>query len=339
MNERLFAAVLALLAVLVAAQAGAAAITGPGDLAASPTVAEDAHCPPPATTPTQDEMIDGMRHAVDSGLLWKATKDGRSLYLYGTIHVAQRAWMFPGPHVLQAVMASDTVALEIDPTDPDIVARLQKAILRSPGTPTLPEALQQRLLAQMAAACVAPEALAKMRPEMQAVSVEVLEGRSQGLYPDYGIDMFLAGLARGLKKPIRSLETPESQAALLVSDDPAETARSVGQLLNELEQGKGPAMLQRLAGDWQRGDLADLSAYASWCGCLETAQQRADFAKIVDERNPLMADKIVQWHAQGRSLFIAVGSLHLIGPAGVPELLKARGFQVERVSLAKAGAP
>ena len=334
-----FCGALALLASLAAAPAHAAAISGAGDVGASPAITEDAHCPPLATTLTRDEIIDGMRHAVDSGLLWKATKDGRSLYLYGTIHVAQRDWMFPGPHVIKAIQASDTVALEIDPTDPDIVARLQKAILNGPGTPTLPEALQRRLLARMAAACVAPEALGKMRPEMQAVSVEVLEGRSLGLYPDYGIDMFLAGLARGLNKPIRSLETPESQAALLVSDDPAVTARSVGELLDELEAGKDPAMLHRLADDWQRGDLADLSAYASWCDCLSTEQQRADFVKIVDERNPLMADKIVQWHAQGRSLFVAVGSLHLIGRLGVPELLKARGFQVERVSFADAVAP
>jgi uncharacterized protein YbaP (TraB family) len=277
-----------------------------------------------------------MRHAVDSGLLWKATKGGRSVYLYGTIHVARMAWMFPGPQVLKAVLASDVIALELDPADPQIVARLQQAIVRRPDTPALSDALQQRLQAQMAAACVAPEALATLRPEMQAISLEVLEGREGGLYPDYGIDVFLAGMGHGMGKPVRSLETPESQAALLVSDDPAETARTVGDLLDELQSGKGPKLLQRLADDWQRGDLADLDAYASWCECLDTPQQKADFAKLVDERNPLMADKVVKWHAEGKSLFVAVGSLHLLGRMGLPELLKARGFQVERVAFEPA---
>jgi hypothetical protein len=274
----------------------------------------------------------GRADAVDSGLLWKATKAGRSVYLYGTIHVAQQSWMYPGPHVMRALLASDTIALELDPTDPDILARLQKAILRRPDTPPLPDPLQRRLLARMSAACVVPETLAAMRPEMQAVSVEVLEGRQFGLYAAYGIDSFVAGLGRGMKKPVRSLETPESQAQLLVSDDPAETARTVGELLDELESGKGPQVLQRLAGDWQRGDLDDLGAYASWCECLDTPQQRADFVKLVDERNPLMADKIARWHAEGRSLFVAVGTLHMIGRTGLPALLKARGFQVERVA-------
>ena len=168
-------------------------------------------------------------------------------------------------------------------------------------------------------------------PELQAITVDMMTARQFGLYSDYGIDMVIAGIATTLHKPIRSLETPESQASLLVSDDPVETARAVGDVLDELEGGNGPQMLQRLAGDWQSGDLADLQAYSKWCECLETKQQRADFVKLIDERNPLMADKIVKWHAEGKSLFVAVGSLHMTGHVGLPELLKARGFQVERV--------
>jgi len=325
----------ALAALLAGAAVHAAAIATPAD-GPPPAVDADVRCPPSAVAPTQDDVRDGMRNAQDSGLLWKATRNGRSVYLYGTIHVAKMAWMFPGPQVTKAVMASDVIALELDPADPQIVARLQKAILSRPGTPTLPPALQRRLEARMAAACVAPATLAAMRPEMQAISLEVLEGRDLGLYPDYGIDVFLAGMGHGMNKPVRSLETPESQAALLVSDDPAETARAVGELLDELESGKGPKLLQRLAGDWRRGDLADLDTYASWCECLDTPQQKADFAKLVDARNPLMADKVVQWHAEGKSLFVAVGSLHLLGRMGLPELLKARGFQVERVAFGPA---
>jgi uncharacterized protein YbaP (TraB family) len=339
MNVRTLRCALAALALFAGGVARAAVVVAPVEAGAPPVAVAAPSCPPPAVAPTRDEVLAGMHAAVDSGLLWKATKDGRAVYLYGTIHVAQRAWMFPGPHVLRAIMASDTIALELDPTDPDIVARLQKAILRKPGSPTLPEPTERRLQAQMALACVAPASLEPLRAEMQAVSIEVLQGRALGLYPDYGIDVFLAGLARGMKKPIRSLETPESQADLLVSDDPAETARSVGELLDELEGGKGPALLQRLAGDWQRGDLADLDAYASWCGCLDTAEQRADFVKLVDDRNPLMADKIVQWHAQGKQLFVAVGTLHMIGRVGLPELLQARGFQVERVPFGPMAHP
>jgi uncharacterized protein YbaP (TraB family) len=322
-TARRLAAVLAWFAALAGGPAHATATPGPT-------------CPPVPTQPTPEMAAAAMHEAVDLGPLWKATRDGRAVYLYGTIHVAQWTWTYPGPHVRRALQASDVVALELDLTDPDILARLQKAVLRTPGSPALPAPLDKRLLAGIAAACMAPAALAPLRPEMQAVTLEVMQGRAYGLFPEFGIDTGLARIARDLGKPVRSLETPESQAALLVSDDPAETARAVGAVLDELEAGRAPAMLKRLAGDWARGDVDDIAAYASWCGCLDTPEQREDFDKLIRDRNPLMVDRIVQWHGQGQSLFVAVGTLHLVGPLGLPTLLKARGFQVERVPTAAA---
>jgi len=329
-TARRFAVGLALLAGVGAAHAASA--RAPEPAASTAAVA----CPPAAVMPTRDTVVAAMREATDHGPLWKASRDGRTVYLYGTIHVARASWMYPGPSVMRAIMASDAIALELDLTDPDILARLQKAVLRTPESPALPEPLEKRLLAGMAAACVAPAAFASMRPEMQATTLEVMQGRGDGLYPEYGIDMFLAGLGHGLKKPVRSLETPESQAALLVSEDPAETARAVGAVLDELEGGRAPVMLRRLAADWERGDVDDMAAYASWCACLDTPEQREDFDKLIRDRNPLMVDRIVRWHDEGQSPFVAVGTLHMVGPLGLPTLLRARGFQVERVPFAAA---
>jgi hypothetical protein len=77
-----------------------------------------------------------------------------------------------------------------------------------------------------------------------------------------------------------------------------------------------------------------MTAYASWCECQDTPQQRADFVKLIDDRNLVMADKITRLHAEGGKLFVAVGSLHMIGRVGLPALLAARGFKVERVAFA-----
>ena len=331
-------AVAALLMVVVGVAGAASVETAvPAAPAASAASASDADCPEQPADPTPEEAAQGRRDAADNGLLWKATRNGRVVYLYGTIHIAQQSWTYPGPKTLAAMRASDVVALELDLADPAVLARLARAIVRQPGSPVLPPALQARLEAQMASSCIAPFTLALLRPEMQAVTIEVMQGRRFGLYPAYAIDEAITKLAGELGKPLRALETPEMQAGLLVSDDPHETAETVSAVLDELESGKGPQMLQRLANDWQRGDLADLDAYRSWCECLDTPQQRADFRKLIDERNPLMADKIVQWHAQGKSLFVAIGSLHMVGKIGLPALLKARGFRVERVTFGPAG--
>ena len=335
-GRRAVLAGLACLALALGPVARGAAVSEPDAVAAPPAVAPDDACPPDPAAPTPEEGLRNANEAVDNGLLWKATKGGRVVWLYGTIHVAKLAWIYPGPKVLRAMRASDVVALELDLTDPGMLGRLRRVLLRRPDSPTLAPALQARLAAQIAAACMAPEALAPLRAEMQAVTVEVMQGRQFGLYPNYGVDEAIALVAGKLHKPIRALETPEMQAGLLVSDDPARTADTVSAVMDELEGGKSPQMLQRLAGDWQRGDLADLSAYAHWCDCLDTPQERADFVKLVDDRNPLMADKIARWHAEGKTLFVAVGTLHMVGRVGLPELLKARGFQVERVQFAEA---
>jgi hypothetical protein len=295
-----------------------------------------AACPPDAPPTSAEEFAAGLRDATDAGLLWKAGKDGRAVWLYGTIHVAQRGWRFPGPRVMAALKASDALVLELDPLDPDVLARFQRAVTRKAGAPDLAPALAARLRAQAVAACIAPAALEGLRPEMRAVTIEVMAGRRLGLQPDYGIDIFLAQLARRLKKPILALETPEQQAALLVSDDPRETARTVGDLLDELESGRAPQILGRLAGDWHAGRLEDMAAYADWCDCMDTPARRADFAKLIDARNPPMAARIAAWHAEGRSPFVAVGSLHMVGPLGLPALLREKGFEVERVDF---GAP
>ena len=133
----------------------------------------------------------------------------------------------------------------------------EPSLAPTPGAPALPPPLAARLRAQMAAACVDPATLAGLRPEMRAVTVEVMAGRRLGLQPAYGIDIFLAQLARQMHKVVHSLETPEAQAALLVSDDPAETARTVDGLLDELVAGHSERILGRLADAWRRGDLAD----------------------------------------------------------------------------------
>ena len=61
-----------------------------------------ASCPPAAIPLSPERFEAGMRQAQDHGFLWRLTKDGRTSYLYGTLHAAQPAWMFPGPRTAAA---------------------------------------------------------------------------------------------------------------------------------------------------------------------------------------------------------------------------------------------
>lgn len=287
-------------------------------------------CPPEAAPFDPAEMPQALRHARDRGLLWRIDKDGRTSWLYGTVHAAERGWMFPGPTVRAAVMASDRVALELDLLDPAVMQALQAAMVAPPGAPPLPPALAARLAAQVDAACLAP-AIARLRPELQAVTLVGQSARRSGVDLAYGIDAVIAGMARATAKPIVALETPEQQIRLLTSDDPARTAAAVGAALDQLEGGQAQRSITRLTRAWADGRLNVLQTYPQWCECLASEAEQAEYRQMVDARNPGMARGIAAAHDAGHRVFAAVGALHMAGPQGLPALMAQQGFRVQRV--------
>jgi len=293
-----------------------------------------ADCPPVAQMPSPGQVQSGLRNALDHGFLWRISKDGRSSWLFGTVHVARLEWMFPGPQVGQALTASDTIALELDPLDPDIQQRMAQG-MSAPTAALLPEPLQQRLQRRAQAECIAPQALAALSPEMQIATLMTLAGRRDGLDPSYGIDVFLAGWGHGQKKTVVSLETPELQLKALQLGSAAETIEFVTSALDDLDNGQARPTLKRVAQVWADSDLDMLTRYESWCDCMKTAADRSEMKRLLDERNPGLADGIAALHAGGGRVFAAVGSLHMIGPQGLPVLMAQRGYRVERIIYAR----
>jgi len=288
-------------------------------------------CPPAAQAPTPEQAQAGLAQARDRGFLWRISKDGRSSYLYGTVHVAKLEWMYPGPAVMRAAMASEQIALEIDLLDPATAKRLGAALAADAGA-ALPGPLAARLRAQAERACLPPQMLGAMSPEMLALTLSVLAARADGLDPSYAADPFFAGLARGLSKPVVSLETPESQIELLRSDSAQERIETVEKTLQELENGRARAMVQRIAMVWADSRFDELQRYQQWCDCARTADERRALRRLLDERNPQLAERIAALHESGHTVFAAVGSLHMIGGTGLPALFEQRGYRVERVS-------
>jgi uncharacterized protein YbaP (TraB family) len=233
---------------------------------------------------------------------------------------------------MAALRASDTMALELDVLDPGIQDRLRIGMAPQPGR-ALASDLSERLLAQVKAACLPAQWMAATTPEMVATTLVVMAARWQGLDPAYAIDVVLAGLGHSLHKPVASLETPELQLAILRGRTREETSSIVEQSLAELESGRATPLLLRIAQVWADGRYDELDRYPQWCECLDTDEERAMQRRLLDDRNPGLAERIDALHRSGKTVFAAVGSLHLIGPAGLPALLAQRGFQVERVAL------
>jgi uncharacterized protein len=296
--------------------------------AASAQSATTTSCPPQAQAPTPQQTQQALARATDRGVLWRITRDGRTSHLYGTIHVGTLDWAFPGAKVRAALDASRTLALEIDPLDPSVQADLK----RSDGTkPTVPAALAERLVRQRDRACLPAQALAAMHPILQAVTVMLVDAARDGLHIAYGLEYALAGFARQRGMTVVSLETAQRQLDAIIPKDAAQAERALASTLDQLDDGTARRVLKRLADAWERGDLATIEGYEQWCECIRDEEDRAALRALNDERNPALADKIAALHAQGQSVFAAVGALHMTGAQALPALMAARGFRVERV--------
>jgi len=293
-----------------------------------------ADCPPQASMPSAEERAKASEQSRDRGFLWRVSKGGKSSYLYGTIHLARREWMFPGPQVSAALKASEVVALELDITDTALMQRLQAGLAPKPGEPgaQLPEDLATRLRTQLRAACAPNEMLRAMSPEMVGALLVMMSARRDGLDANYGIDPALAHLARREKKTVVSLETPELQLKLMRSQSATDLRESLEKVLSDLEQDRTRPLLLRVAQVWAEGRDDELERYREWCDCAHTELEQATLKAMLDDRNPAMAASIDALHGGGQTVFAAVGSLHLFGAQALPALMAQRGYRVERIS-------
>ncbi len=279
-------------------------------------------CPP--ALPTQPDSGAAPK---DRGMMWRATRDGRTVYLFGTLHVGKPNWRKLGPLTTAALRGSDVLALEVDPSDP---ALLQAMADTRPPQP-LPEPLQARLTRAFERACLATEALATLHPVLQATTLTVMEARWLGMDSSYAMEQVLAAQVRTQGRRVVALESAVEQIKALVPEDEEEARSVLEQSLQQLEDQSSRRVLERLAQAWEQGNVQALEDYESWCECAANEADRAFMRKLNDERNPPMADGFEQHHRQGKKVFAAVGMLHMTGAQSLPRLLEQRGFKVERI--------
>lgn len=288
-----------------------------------------AACPPSAQSQLTPQAVKAaQRQPQDRGFLWRLERDGRTSWLYGTLHLGRAAWVVPGPQLAAALRASDAMALEIDPLDLEAMKPLFE-----PGDPVrraqvlTPERLQ-RLQRQWQAACAedADGRHARLQPMLQTTVLSGQSAQRDGLYTDFAIDLVLAGYARRAGVPLVALESAQSQMELFRADTAEEEAQQIDEALDELENGRLRQRMGELAAMWARSDWPRLQAYEQWCECLDTPAERALMRRLLDERNPGLADGIEALHARGQRVFAAVGALHMVGPTALPVLLAQRGF-------------
>ncbi|MFL9924249.1 TraB/GumN family protein [Herbaspirillum lusitanum] len=267
------------------------------------------------------------------GALYKISDGRHTLHLFGTIHVGKPDFYPLEARVMQALQQAPVIALELNPNDGK---GLQDAMLRHGLYPdgqsfrdTLPPPVTQSLLAALAQYKIPVANVERFRPWLLATTLTVEEYAANGYQTSSAIDIYLAGYMRQRGKPVIELESAEQQMTLFSQLSDEEESRFLSDTLDELNDPGSRRKLLELIELWRTADSKALAALL-----LDMDKSFADrFTRrvLLDQRNPLLAEGIARLLKQQDKAFAAIGILHLVGPQGVPELLRQRGYQVEQI--------
>ena len=261
--------------------------------------------------------------------MWEVRSPSARLIILGTMHELPPtlAW-YPG-RVERALRGADELWLEVTPADlegaPALVATSAVNEPVAPLNARLPAPLQARARALAAEAGIDARSLERLESWAVAIAVSNASGRDAGLSRDNGVEARLTRAAEQLRKPVRGLETAAHQLAAFDDLPPATQDRLLATTVRQAPT--AAARSRELAAAWSAGDAAKLAKLAEQA-LAETPEL---IAPLVDARNALWTERL-DARLRGRgTIFVAVGSGHLVGRGNVLERLAARGFDVARV--------
>lgn len=270
-------------------------------------------------------------------LLWKVSSAGnreKVVYLLGSFHLL-KADDYPLPtEIDHAFDDAESLLFEIDPremTSTETMAAARKYMAYAPGkslSTVLPKSTLAKLDKLMSASGGSAQAMEQSEP--WAVSLGLVLGvtQSMGFRAELGVDRSLMERAAKAGKPTAGLETVDAQLKAMDSVPYEEQARGLDEFLDDPM--KAARQMQDMHAWWRAGDIARLDREMR----VEMATKTPISYKLLDvDRNnawlPLLEQRLAG--AGQDDTLVVVGSLHLLGKDGLVEMLRAKGYKVERI--------
>lgn len=279
--------------------------------------------------------------ALAAPALWRVSDADSSVWLFGSIHILDKDRDWRTPRFDAALAEADNVYFEIV-LDLDAYAtftRLSMVYGRNRDGRQLSDYLsgeqQERLQAFLDEHGLLRDQFETMRPwmaDMTLMATSLATGGEVGMGGQAGVELLL--LDEIAEDRRRELETPEIQFRMFASLPDEEQVNS---LMRTIENASSPEQdLGSVAELWHSGDV---EALARLMNAAMGATDSSLYRRLLTDRNRRWTTAIGQMLADNEDAMIVVGAGHLAGPVGVPALLGAEGYKVERMdrSVAPAG--
>lgn len=260
--------------------------------------------------------------------LWRVSDADSRIYLFGTIHALRPGLKWRTPLYDGVLAAASTVWFEADleSGDPDTVRLLIQRYGSDPDRP-----LSRKLAPSDLEALARQTDVARvdhLRPWAAALMLSMRPVLARGATLDKGADLTITRAARDDAKRIRTFETLEDQARMFASLPEGSEVRYLTGVIRGKARGprlRLPGKPASLEAAWLAGALGP-DAVADM-----KAKNPALYEAFLKRRNHAWTDKLAAEMAGSGVELVNVGALHMVGDDGLPALLAARGFKVERV--------
>ncbi len=254
-------------------------------------------------------------------------KDGTA-YILSSVHVLPRSMVWRSPAIDDAAKSSGTFIFEV-PAGKDDEAEATRFIVargRLPDGQTLSSLLSPVAQKDYAAACaragMQTSTLDDMRPWLAAVVLTVSYMYKRKFNSSAAPDNLMLGYAERTDRTVRYFDTTSQQLEFLARFDAARGLAGFSALVGDFSN--QPQREDALIDAWSRGDVATLSRLID-----TNFASDPDGRNLIDARNRAWADRLEGLLGADRTYFVTVGVAHLVGPTGLPALLRADGYTVD----------
>lgn len=264
-------------------------------------------------------------------LLWKVSGNGllKPSYLFGTHHLIEKEQIKNFDNIIALVGQTDAVVGEMDMSNMlDLQIKMMKGVmmkdttlkdLLSEADYTLVDNEFKKLMG------ISLNKLGKMKPMMLSTMYALLtytKINNLKKQPE-AVDVLFQKKAKKEKKAVIGLETVEQQIDIMFNS--ISLQRQAEQLVKGVkEKDRGVELLKKLNVAYLAGDLVSIEGL-----------NKEDNDMTAEEKTIMIENRNNNWIKQlatllpGKSCFIAVGCMHLVGETGLINQLKKAGYQVE----------
>jgi uncharacterized protein YbaP (TraB family) len=267
--------------------------------------------------------------AVPAPFLWEVRSGEHVSHLLGTIHVGvtlDRA--LPEPHRSRLLEARGVV-VEADPSSLGAQATMQAMML--PPERTLSAVAGSAVFGRLAEELgedVPAAVLERLRPwAASAVFVQHWVSANVPGAPAEGMDLEIIAGARARGQRLLFLEEAQAQLDILRDVPDGFFLDSLGEILTE--EGEAERQIGGLLRSYLAGDVAGIEALLFDAEDVRTSPEYYDL--FLYRRNAAWMIGLEPLLRAEGGIFVAVGLAHMLGPRGLVEALRAKGFTVTRV--------